>query len=109
KREAPFPTFFIRPLHSNSLPWRILFQPKEGLCPRQASKKLQSGKYLLFITLEKVQSGKCKILQACLAKRAWLNNWISRKPSPPSVFGRHNLSQLNQCIFLLCSKELHQK
>ncbi|KAF8088697.1 hypothetical protein N665_0532s0057 [Sinapis alba] len=34
---------------------------------------------------------------------------MSLNPRPPSFLGMHNLFQPNQCIFLLCSSEFHQK
>jgi hypothetical protein len=50
----------------------------------------------------------CRILHACLARRARLNNFVSLIPSPPSYFGWIIASQETQLVLLFPYLHPHQ-
>jgi hypothetical protein len=69
-----------------SRPSRIDRQIREGDDPISAARKSLSGKVIDFNTLALSELPSCKILHACFAKSARLNNSMSLKPRPPRPF-----------------------
>ena len=86
----------------------MIVQAKERWLPNLAERKSPSGNYHALKTLWTSEVVLVCNLQPCFSKRARLKALWSRKPKPPSSFGRHILSQLNQAILFFSFVCLHQ-
>ena len=105
---SPLPMTLAIPSLSRFLPCRILFQPCEHDVVTCTFRNDSLWQYLPINTLARRQLGVVRILQACLAKRAWLKSCMSRIPSPSLAFGFVNFCQDTQHIFLFSSDVCHQ-
>lgn len=97
--EFPLPICLEIPFRSKALACSMLFQAKDGFFPTTYCRKYESPKYLLLSTIAHRLYGFCRILQACLANKAWLKYCMSLNPRPPFCLDRQSLSQLIQWIF----------
>ena len=86
----------------------MIVQAKEGWLPNLAERKSPSRKYRALKTLWTSEVVLVCNLQPCFAKRARLKVLRLRKSKPPSSFGRHILSQLNQVILFFSFVYPHQ-
>ena len=86
----------------------MIVQAKEGWLPNLAERKSPSGKYRALKILWTSEVVLVCNLQPYFAKTARLKALRSRKSKPPSSFGRHILSQLNQVILFFSFVYPHQ-
>jgi hypothetical protein len=105
----PLPILLKTPRFKASLPSNIALHIWLGLLPRFACIRSQLGKYRDFSILALKELGSNKIRQACLARSAILNNYVSRNPSPPMNLGIVSVSPENQQGFLCPCLLPHQK
>ena len=106
---SPLPTHQPRPFLRTSLPAKIPLQPCEAEFGAVQVSRSESLQYLLRSVCPNREDGFLSSLQVCFARRASLNTSISRKPSPPALFGYVSRSQETQLIFLNSGLTSHQK
>ena len=106
--DCPFSTYHRCIFWTIFWPAKILRQAKKGWLPNLAERKSPSRKYRSLKTLWTNEVVLVCNLQPCFAERAWLKALRSRKSKPPSSFGRHVLSQLNQAILFFSFVFPHQ-
>ena len=90
--EEPSPIRWISPVSKAFLPAMIALQVEEARLRIEAWRKFECGQYLLFNTREHKEFGLVRRRPPCLSSIGRLNNWGSRKPIPPLIFGSVSLS-----------------